>query len=614
MTAAPGRPVFLEADRGPIFGFLHEAPPPLASGTGVLLVGPWGWDEVVTYRSRRDWAESLAGRGHVTLRIDLPGSGDSAGSPGDPGQVVAWSDAVRAAIDVLRIRSDIRRIALIGLGLGGLTAMRAIDAGAPVDDLVLWATPPTGRAWLREMRAFAGMQGTRYSLDGAPEPQLLPDGWLEVGGFVMSAETIAQVDGLDPRRWTFRGLRRALLLDRDGLPVDRGLRAHLEEAGVEAAIGPGAGWSAMCADIEKHRPPLDVFATVEMFLAAATGAPAPAGGDAPPPPDRPQRESALVELGAVRETALIVDQPAGRGFGILAEPVRGSSPQVTAVFLNAGAVRRIGPNRMWVDAARRWAARGIPSLRLDIEAIGDADGDPAPFADVNAFYGAHLAGEITAALDLLEARGLGPRFVLIGLCSGAYWSFQVAVRDERVVSAVLLNPRALIWDPHIFTRLAARDARKVLQRDSWGRFMRGQIGPRRLASVARAVAVRLADGVRAVVAARMPFRAAGPGDTVEGLLDRLDRRGTAIVLAFSDEEPLCAYLEDTRLPARFERWPNAAWVRLPGRDHTARPIVAQAAIQRLIDAAVDRQVERTALVPAGAATSAQPARPPSPAS
>ena len=60
--------------------------------------------------------------------------------------------------------------------------------------------------------------------------------------------------------------------------------------------------------------------------------------------------------------------------GILTEPV-GPAVDLCAVWLNAGPQRRIGPNRMWVETARRWAALGVPSVRVDLAAIGDADGD-----------------------------------------------------------------------------------------------------------------------------------------------------------------------------------------------------------------------------------------------
>ena len=42
------------------------------------------------------------------------------------------------------------------------------------------------------------------------------------------------------------------------------------------------------------------------------------------------------------------------------------------VIFNAGAVHRVGPNRMTVTLARRLAAMGLPSLRFDLEGLGDS--------------------------------------------------------------------------------------------------------------------------------------------------------------------------------------------------------------------------------------------------
>ena len=72
---------------------------------------------------------------------------------------------------------------------------------------------------------------------------------------------------------------------------------------------------------------------------------------------------------------------------------------------------------MWVEAARRWAAQGVPTLRLDIEGIGDADGGTTPYVDSAQLYVAELVPQVLAALDALKDRGIGDRFVVAGLCS-----------------------------------------------------------------------------------------------------------------------------------------------------------------------------------------------------
>jgi len=217
------RSIWLRASPDAVFGTFHDAASGPDSATAVLIVGPWGWDEITSYASRRAWAERLAADGHPTLRIDLPGIGDSAGTPSDPARLDAWTSAIGAAAAWLAARPGVDRVALIGLGLGGLVAGKAIADGAPVDDLVLWAAPSRGRAFLREQRAFAALQSDRYSLSGEPEPTVLPDGWLEVGGFVLAAETIAAIAPLELDQLPHGRLQRALLLQREGLARDAAL-------------------------------------------------------------------------------------------------------------------------------------------------------------------------------------------------------------------------------------------------------------------------------------------------------------------------------------------------------------------------------------------------------
>ena len=83
-----------------------------------------------------------------------------------------------------------------------------------------------------------------------------------------------------------------------------------------------------------------------------------------------------------------------------------------AVLLNAGALRRIGPNRTWVELSRRWAARGVPTVRMDLEGIGDSDGDERSLIDNRILYGPQMIEQTVATLDQLAAVDLPPRFVL----------------------------------------------------------------------------------------------------------------------------------------------------------------------------------------------------------
>src|SRR5271165_6535188 len=142
-TRQPTRAFYLQGSGTPVFAVLHR-PVGTPRPTAVLLCPPFGWEDMCSYRIRREWAEQLARSGHATLRLDLPGSGDSAGASTDPGQLDAWTQAVDGAARWLRGAADARRVAVIGIGLGGIVSCRAALQGSPIDELVLWSVPASG--------------------------------------------------------------------------------------------------------------------------------------------------------------------------------------------------------------------------------------------------------------------------------------------------------------------------------------------------------------------------------------------------------------------------------------------------------------------------------------
>src|SRR5258708_1810551 len=217
--------------------------------------------------------------------------------------------------------------------------------------------------------------------------------------------------------------------------VRRGQRAALERSGVQLAVAAGPGYGSMITAPQQSRQPLEVFATVQSWLAAA---PARSPG-AEALPGISSSSSLTLEVGdsEIRETPIASSHPEGGLVGGPAEPMQARS--LCAVFLNAGALRHIGQNRMWVEAARRWASRGIPTLRVDLTGIGDADGDANALARDQGFYVPRYIGQTHAVLAALAERGLPERFVLAGLCSGAYWSFHAPLEHERVTSPCLLT-------------------------------------------------------------------------------------------------------------------------------------------------------------------------------
>jgi alpha-beta hydrolase superfamily lysophospholipase len=576
MTKA--EPFYLRIGGGIDVFAISDRPISAAPGsTGVLIVPPWGWDETASYRSRRAWAERLAAAGHPVLRIDLPGTGDSEGEAGSPDLVDRWIEAIVAGVAWLRSDGGAARVALLGIGLGGLLAEEALGRGLVAEDLVVWGAAPSARHLVREARAFAAMQAGRLVDRSRDSP--LPEGWLEAGGFVLSAATIAALKGLKAEGAPSGG--RALLLGRDGIADEAG-RERLESAGVTVSEGPGVGWGLFVGHPETTEMPSAVEGAVRTWLDEGGG-----GSGEPPTVTGPEVSpaAAFAERGAgdatFEEQPLKIGEDFGNAFGVLATPRSVADPDFCAVFLNAGAIRHIGPNRMWVEAARELAGRGIRSARLDLESIGEADGDPTTRATVADFYDDRFVAQVTAALDELERRGAGRRFQLIGLCAGAYWSFRTALADDRVEGVVLLNSGALVWHPGILDEREGRRVARALDRHWWARLLRGQV---RLSSVRRLFREAWRGGrlkVRRIVSrSSSPSRRAIVAD-----LDRLppDRR---VLMAFSAGEALAEELHAVGILGRLEDWPGVEVVTLPGADHTLRSVVAQRAAAELLRRAV----------------------------
>jgi len=559
------KPLYLRSG-GDTIAAIYEPAAGQARDTAVLIVPPFGWDDQTSYRARRDWSLALAAEGFANLRIDLPGTGDSSGHARDEQLVHAWVRAVATAVDWLR-SAGAARIAIIALGVGGLVALQAITRGARVDALILWGMPVNGRTFVREFKAFGRLE---QSQTGEPSTDT-PDHELRAGGHVLTAAMITDLSELESiAMLQSSGPQRALAIGRDGSGPDGALLKALRSSGAEVTTDPGKGWGAALARPQSTSPTA-LFDTVNAWLAEAAAPAVKAmslSGD----------DSALIgDPGSrVRETAVPFEGAGQQLYAIIAEPVDRQRADLTLILYNAGAIRRIGPNRMWAEAARRWAAAGIPVIRVDVEGIGDAGGDGSAYRESDdPFYTPDLVEQARAALDLAVERGFPDRFALGGLCSGGYWAFQAALADPRVRSVIMLNPRLLFFDPRSDGERELRKLSRLFTPAGLRRIKLEKLSWKRAARLGRHLLRRRAGS--------------SPGATAA--LELLSRRGQQIVMGFSGEEPLYEELRRQFSPDGLERF-GVHVSELPYKSHTLKPMKAQEAGHRVIDAALKRALER----------------------
>jgi pimeloyl-ACP methyl ester carboxylesterase len=161
--------------------------------------------------------------------------------------------------------------------------------------------------------------------------------------------------------------------------------------------------------------------------------------------------------------------------GVLADSAtQDGARRPAVVFLNAGMLHRVGPNRLHVRLARELARRGFTSLRFDRSGVGDSpprkDGLPLREAGLS---------DVRDAMDFLAEERGASAFILVGLCSGADLAFSAALADERIAGAILIDGlpyRSWRSRLHRFaSRLTRRGAwRRLLARDGplWRRLRR----------------------------------------------------------------------------------------------------------------------------------------------
>jgi alpha-beta hydrolase superfamily lysophospholipase len=571
-----------------VFGMLHL--PPVGGkdvDTAVVICPPLGYQGVCSYRPLRVLAQALAESGRPTLRFDWPSEGDSAGSDRDPALVAGFVGAVAAAAAEVRERTGARHVALVGVTIGATLAAVAASEGADVSELVLWAPPVSGTAYLQEMRAFQRLAARRYPQTADPPPAL-PAGDEEANGFSMSAETVRDLGAVDltDLRWGAHHVRRVLVAGNEPVPPDKELLDTLKSQYLEVDVARLPGVDGMLENPSTFTVPVEAFASIQAWLSAgqlAGRSRAPAG-----------RGRSLTADGW-SETVVELESLGTRLVGTLTRPATQHAGDAWVVLPSAGPVRRVGPNRLWTRFARAWAGRGVSSLRLDIRGVGDSEGPDASEEHYERLYSPEALNDIAVGIEHIRDHFDGRRFAVVGLCSGGVAGFHVAVERHDVVGAVLINPPFLVWDRdasasahwgHVVSRLA--------EPRQWRRLLTGQVSTRDARGALRSGwhALGAELGRKSDTAERGLPGEDSPedGNAVISGLERISRDGKALAFVYSHGDVGLTYLERQLgdVPGRLTNEFGASIDLVEGADHTFRPLWTHEKLQTLVEGALER--------------------------
>ena len=550
----------------------HLDVPAQPARAGLVIVSPFGWDEICAHRPLRSLARSLAAQGIAVLRFDLPGTGDSSGSALDSGLLSAWTKSVQDSVAELKAAAGVQSVSILGVRLGAMLALAAASAGAAVESLILWGASATGRALLRELRAFRNLEVTELA-PGEIAPPAPVEG-LEVAGFLLSPETEKDLDAFSLLSLAPPTDQRILLLTRDNFPHDNKLVQFLEKGGCQVTLAAGPGYQDMLA--APHEPLASspaIEQTIFEFLRPVAGT-----YDAV----APKRDSYALSChlkNDIVETAVTLPHKGESLFAVLSRPaVPGAGSEFGLLFMNAGGVHHIGPNRMWVEAARRWAARGVPSMRIDFQRVGESDGDQ--LANITNLHADDLVQQLDTAMQTMHSELGCKKFIAVGLCSGAFAAFQSAIRDSAVRAAILLNARLFFWDPQLEPRrLAKRVGAGCADLGYWRRLVSGEIHPKRILQAGRVALRNLLHGRDRFI----------PAERLAQAWRQVKRFQTRVTLVFADGEPLLEEMvnENQMPPSDI---PSVQCIRVGKTGHTFRALWAQKVVQDLIDSEIEATI------------------------
>lgn len=555
------------------FGWLHEA----RGGRGVILCPAMGVEELCLHRFVRQLATQLAHAGLPTLRIDYHGTGDSAGDDLDPDRVERWLGSLRSAVAWMRRETGVTEIALVGFRVGALLAARIAAELGDVPRLALLAAPASGKFYLRELRALSV-----FVAQAAPHVSVMrisrPEVDIDIGGFPVTHETAAALAQLELSNLPAVPAPHVLLLNVPDAPGDKRVAAHLRAQGCDAATAPLPGYNELQWNSSLAELPPAAFDSLVDWL----------GRDPPPATGHsPANRTTMLRRHSWQEMPVRFGSNDSL-FGVYCEPAE-AKPSRVLLFLNHGSNHHIGWGRGFVRLARRFAAEGMASLRIDIAGLGDSPAPPG--VPENQLYRDDSRRDVLAALDWLERAGHSAVTVL-GHCAGAHLAFHCAQIDPRIVDVILVNLPRFHWRPgDSLAALMRKGFRssdwyfaQVREKDLWRRMLRGQVDFRAIARfVAGRMQRKLSSNARDLLTSVLPV--APEIRQVRTGFRALSQRGTRVCMIYSAED---GGLDEIAAHAgwharRLRRLPGFSFRILDDADHNITAEHAFEAYARLLE-------------------------------
>jgi len=443
VTQVERRALYFGPERAPLFGWLHMPRYKPAGQMGMVLCPPLGSDYDHTYPVLRHLANRLAFHGIPVLRFDYSGMGNSSGFDVDPDRVENWLGNIQEARTALSNIAGCTEVGLFGVRTGGLLAAKfSHDNVLPC--LVLWGVPSRGRSYVRELRAI------HLTSESSQNTLLDENSDLEAGGFIFTPHTMKDLstinlDSIAPKT------ERILFAARDDLPGDHS--APKSWLNVEQCILSGFNGMLTPPHDSHYRIPFSSLDLLEQWIVKDAHN---INSISPKHEGSTQHVSLSCTAyingctysakNSIRESIFHFGERLER-FAITTEPCSDAQPKFPWVIISSsGADHTGGQVRLSVLLSRALAQAGFRSVRFDFPGTGDSLVS-SPSLE-NKPYQKNNPAEISSLIDALEQSFGTGKFILMGLCAGAFESFHggLQLKQQQIVECVLLNPLVFYWE------------------------------------------------------------------------------------------------------------------------------------------------------------------------
>lgn len=384
-----------------LYAWIHR-PADLHSKGTVVLAPSLGREQVVSYRTLRVLAMMLAEQGWVAIRFAFSGTGESEDQPvephdGGPSWIVEnWLEDLGTVVDFAQRIGGHGTVHSIGLRLG---AALLAESDAPQLGMRLLWEPVGGKMFLRQHSTLR-----RLGLPDGPDP--MPE-LMELGGLTLSARQGAAVGQVPDPAKAVAELPAGSMVVRESDPK---VAKKMYAAVSLWATTPTESLQGLI-----DRLPQEPRAELPRFTPKRTATLQVPGFAAPVVEE--------IVLVGPDEVPAVYTSPVGE--------IRGPAAQ----FAAASAEPKDGATSLWVQAARRLAARGIPAMRFERTGCGDL-GDRSDVKDPNPYTSEAIRDSVNTAWWLLERTGRPATG--IGLCAGA-WLMAVTSDQAPLDRVVMIN-------------------------------------------------------------------------------------------------------------------------------------------------------------------------------